>query len=186
MRLYTIPMTKSSNIAGIEEATGMAWEQWLKYFEGIGAKDSSHKEIAQKAYDKMSSGQESRGWWSQSVSVAYEQHIGRRKPGQRSDGTYEVTVSKTIDGNMDEAMNYWTNLMSGKKEFAGVSLVDEASTSSTPKWRHWRVNLSDDTKLTVSATDKGEKKSILSVTNAKLKSSSDAERWRQYWREILN
>ena len=90
-------MTKPVSIAGIVKATKITWPEWLSFFKNVGAKDLTHPEIAAKAYEKMAASQDSRRWWSQAVTVAYEQHIGRRQPGQRSDGTYEVTLNKTFN-----------------------------------------------------------------------------------------
>ena len=39
------------------------------------------------------------GWWAQTAAVAYEQQIGRRVPGQLGDGTFQVSVSKTVPGS---------------------------------------------------------------------------------------
>ena len=36
------------------------------------------------------------GWWAQGITVGYEQAHGRRLPGQQADGTFSVTVTKTI------------------------------------------------------------------------------------------
>ena len=35
-------------------------------------------------------------WWSQHVTVAYEQARGIREPGQRQDGSFEASVSRTV------------------------------------------------------------------------------------------
>ncbi|OLT47888.1 hypothetical protein [Cellulosimicrobium sp. CUA-896] len=42
------------------------------------------------------------GWWAQSLTVAYEQERGMRAPGQRSDGTYEVSPSRSVAGTLPE------------------------------------------------------------------------------------
>ncbi len=178
-------MTKPANIEGIETATNITWKKWLSFFDSIGAKNLSHPEIAQKAYDKMFETQASRGWWSQSVAVAYEQHIGRRQPGQRSDGTYEVTLSKTFTGNMDEAMQAWVDLVGDTTEFSDIPISGEPSSTDTEKWRHWRVGLNDGTKVNVDTTANGADKATLTVTNTKLKDIKDVERWRLFWKEFL-
>ncbi len=114
-------MTKSSNIDAIEQKTSTSWEGWLDYLKSIDAENLPHKDIADHVRSKLASSLENAGWWAQSITVAYEQHIGRRNPGQRSDGSYEATASKTINGSMDDAMNAWLNLISGKKDFNGHS-----------------------------------------------------------------
>jgi hypothetical protein len=178
-------MTKPSNTNAIEVATNIEWGDWLKFFDGIEAKNLSHRQIADKAYEKLGKAQASRGWWSQSVAVAYEQHLGRRQPGQREDGTYEVSVSITIDGTMDEAMQTWKNLVKGRDDFMGVGLSGKPAISKTEKWRHWRIGLDDGTRLSVSAYQKTPNKSGLAVTNTNLNDSNAVEQWRSYWKSYL-
>lgn len=173
-------MTKPMNIEAIEKATGKSWAEWLEFFESIGAKDMTHHEIALKVFKTDIS-----GWWAQNVTVAYEQHIGRRVPGQREDGKYEVSVTKTVDGTLDDAMKWWLRKAAGLKEFSGVALDDKPKRSTTEKWRHWRVNLSDDTKVIVSTNQKSPGKAQLAVTSQKLASAQDAEHWRAYWKQFL-
>ena len=36
------------------------------------------------------------GWWVQGITVGYKQARGIRRPGQRQDGTYEASVSRTV------------------------------------------------------------------------------------------
>lgn len=178
-------MTKSANISAIEAATNIKWKEWLKYFLSVDGEKLTHSDIATKAYEKMNESQPSRGWWSQSVAVAYEQHIGRRQPGQRSDGMYEVTVNKTYAGTMDDAMLSWTNLIKNVNEFDGIPLKDKPGASKTEKWRHWRATLANDTRINVSTYQKSDTKAGLAVTHLKLKSTEEAEKWRTFWKDFL-
>lgn len=177
-------MTKPANIDAIEDTTGISWKEWVYFLEGENASSLSHKEIAQKVYEKLGNRLDNSGWWSQSVAVAYEQHIGRRKPGQRSDGSYEVTANKTLSGSPDDALAAWTTLVGARTEFDGVSF-DEPSVSKTDKWRHWRAAMGDGSRVSVSTTAQSSEKSIISVTSSKLESSEHVERWRAYWKTLL-
>src|SRR3712207_9399279 len=38
-------------------------------------------------------------WWSQNLTVRYEQERGMRAPGQMADGTYSASVSRTLAGD---------------------------------------------------------------------------------------
>ncbi len=86
-------------------------------------------------------------------------------PGQRSDGSYEVSVTKTLDGNPDDALDWWLERVSGLKEFSVVTFAQEPKVSKTDKWRHWRVNLSDGSKVIVSTMQKAEGKAQITVTS---------------------
>lgn len=191
-------MTKPMNTASIEKATGLSWTDWLEFFGSINASELSHHEIAVHAYDflaklpngpGMSShrpgGQTTTGWWSQNVTVAYEQHIGRRQPGQRKDGTYEVSVTKTIEGSLDDAMNYWLYKIADLDGFKDVVYEGQPGMSVTNKWRHWRVGLADGSKVIASTMQKTPNKAQLAVANQKLTSPEAVELWRKYWKQFL-
>lgn len=191
-------MTKPMNIKSIEKATGKTWDEWLQFFDSIGATNLTHHEIALKVYGYMEKhpsglsmsgkrhgGQTPMGWWSQNVTVAYEQHIGRRAPGQRSDGKYEVTVSKTLNGTMDDSLSWWTAKVKDMTKFSDTAMVEPPEISKTEKWRYWRANLVDGSKVGVTITAKSPTKAIFSVTSHKLANPKDAEVWRAYWKQFL-
>ncbi|MFN4024664.1 MAG: hypothetical protein ACK4MQ_07520 [Hyphomonas sp.] len=175
-------MSKPASVEGFAKNTGRDWNGWLEFLGAIGAKDLSHKEIAAR----IAATGEASGWWAQQITVAYEQHIGRRAPGQRSDGAFEVAVSKTLAGSMDEALAAWQKLAGGRTEFGGVAIAAAPETSATEKWRYWRCGLADGTKLTVTITGKAPGKAGLTVTHDKLASAEDKERWRAFWKAELS
>lgn len=185
------------NIAAIEKATGQPWAEWVKFFESIGAKDLDHHDIVLHVYDymeqlpggpaksgKQPGGQSPSGWWSQNVTVAYEQHIGRRVPGQDHKGEFSVAVSKTLPGNMDQALETWLAYVQDITEFDD-SAITPVKVSKTDKWRHWRTSLSDGTKLVVSIFEKSPGKSSLTVTHEKLKNAEHIEQKRTFWKQFL-
>src|SRR5690554_6590651 len=110
-------MTRPTSSEAIEKATGKTWDEWLEFFQSIGAQDLSHKEIAQKVHQNGTP-----GWWAQNVTVAYEQHIGRRKPGQDNKGAFMINVSRTIEASTDQAQKAWLKLVKDKKALAGVTI----------------------------------------------------------------
>ncbi len=178
-------MTKPSNIEAIETSTGRSWDDWVKYLDRINASQLSHRAIADKAYSELKDTGINRGWWSQSIAVAYEQHIGKRSPGQRSDGFYEVSVNKTLVGTMDSVLDSWIMLTKDYTGFSGVPTTKPPTLTRTEKWRHWRVGLDDDTKITVSIHAVQQQKSILTVTHSKLKDAATMEQWRAFWKDFL-
>jgi len=104
--------TRPSSTAGIEKGTGRPWEDWLAFLEKIGAAGLSHKEIA----ERIAATGDASGWWAQSITVAYEQHIGRRVAGQDNDGAFQVATARTFLGNMDAALDAWVALIGDRKE----------------------------------------------------------------------
>lgn len=171
--------------AAVIEATGKAWDAWFAILDRRGAPSLAHKDIARllrEDYDVS-------GWWSQSVTVEYEKHIGRREAGQRQSGEYTTTVSRTLPGTMDEALGRWLALLPARDvapAFDGVPFAEDPSVSRTEKWRYWRVRLADGSRVTVSVSAKsGGDGSLLTVESGKLAGRADIDRWKAYWKAYL-
>lgn len=164
----------------IEKSTGETWGTWLKRLNEMGAQDLSHKDIAAKLVADHQVG----GWWAQMLTVRYEQVIGRRRPGQSSDGDYSVSVSKTLSSTLDEALHWWLRKAQSRVEYNDVAIVT-SSTTETEKWRHYRVALKDGSRVVVSIYAKTPTKASLGLQHDKLSSVEAADSWRAYWKSLL-
>lgn len=76
----------------LSAATGRDWEGWFAVLDSWGAADRTHPEIAAHLVEEHGVD----GWWAQSVTVGYERARGRRATGQRADGTFTASASKTV------------------------------------------------------------------------------------------
>src|SRR5262249_27451916 len=141
----------------------------------------SHKQIAQAV--RHNGGVTN--WWAQTIAVAYEQHIERRRPGQKSDGKYQVAVSKTIDGTLDEALRKWLGVVTGRQDFAKVAIARTPATSRSPKFRYWRCGLSDGSRVNVGISQKDQGKAVIAIGHENLTSLNQIDRWRLFWKELL-
>lgn len=177
-------MTKPSSIETIETATGIAWEQWVRLIDSWGGRELSHTDIAGKVYKELEGKVESAGWWSQGVTVAYEQHIGRRVPGQRIDGSFEFSISKTFDASKEATFDTVVDKMEGVSDFRGVALSN-TRTSITPVRSYWKCDLADGTKLTYAVEERSEGKATLVVTHAQLPDETSRDMWRDYWKDFI-
>jgi len=175
--------TKSSAIAdeALIKATGKAWADWKKILRSMKAGDLSHKEIA----SKLSTEHGVPGWWAQGITVRFEQEIGRREPGQSSTGRYNVGVSTTIQGSMDDALAIWSAAVKNRKNFDGVSIDSPPTTTSTPKWRYWKIKLKDGTRINVNISEKPGGKALLNIQHENLADSEGIERWRTFWKSFV-
>lgn len=65
----------------LETGSGIAWAEWLEILEPH--KDLDHPAMAAKVLEHINARGASKSpeWWAQGVTVAYEQHIGRRGVG---------------------------------------------------------------------------------------------------------
>ena len=178
-------MTKSSNTQAIERATGVRWEEWVAYLDGGGGREAPHRDLAVRAAERLAAVEGNIDWWAQGVAVAYEQHIGRRHPGQAGDGSFQVGVSKTFAGTMDEAMDAWCALVAGADAFGGVPAEREPERSATGKWRYWRVPLADGSRVSLDVHSKAPGKAGLGINHRQLGSQEAADHWRAVWKGML-
>ncbi|CAH2398778.1 conserved hypothetical protein [Mesorhizobium ventifaucium] len=175
-------MVRAISTKNFEAETGRSWEEWLVFLGRIGAADLSHAEIARRVRETGLAS----GWWSQSITVAYEQHIGRRIPGQDNDGRFAVSTTKTVPGSMDETLARWATFMTAQKDIGGIAISRGPETSVSRKWRYWRCGLANGTRVIAGIGDKPGGKSSLAVQHEKLATADDVECWRNYWKSLLN
>jgi hypothetical protein len=163
----------------IEVGTGRSWDDWLAFFDSIGAAELTHQEIVAAA-----SGCGAPPWWRQMLTVRYEQHIGRRLPGQAPDGTFTVSASRTRPGSMDDSLGRWTEVV-GETGADGVAWTRPPETTSSDRWRYWRGQLEDGSRVIVTVTDKGPDRSVVSVQHEQLDTPDAADGWRAHWKAVL-
>lgn len=178
-------MTKAQNIQAIEQATERLWAKWEQWLNGKGAQELSHKQIAELVHDELvGTSLDNPGWWAQGVTVAYEQAIGRRAPGQRSDGTFEVSASKTVARDRDTLFGEVVHVLGAARDFDGQT-ISNVRTSTTPIRSYWKCNLADGSKITVAIEAKAADKSLLVITQAGLPSIDVAAAAKSYWQSYL-
>lgn len=146
-------MATNSRIKAVERATNRTWDEWLQYMDGIDAKNLSHHEIATKVLEELDGKIDNLGWWAQSVTVAYEQYIERRIPGQRPDGTFQTSVSKATTLGMKDLMDKWVNFAAKDKDILAVAAGD-ARVSGTEKRITWRIKARDGSEIRVTSEPK--------------------------------
>lgn len=179
-------MSEPKNKKALETGSGIAWSEWLRFLDKY--KQLDHTEMAKVALEKILEVGKSKSpeWWAQVITLAYEQYIGRRKVGQQHDGKFSVTVSKTVDGAMDEALRKWISHTSNATSFNNVAIKGEPRVSQTDKWRYWRCDLENGSKVAVNIQEKpGGQKSILAINHDQLSQAKDVEVWRAFWKSFI-
>lgn len=181
--------TKAMNTEAIEKALGEPWATTRSRLETAGGASASHKELADALYPQFEGVVNKHGWWVQGAVVAYEQEIGRRVPGQRADGTFDVAVSRTVSGDRDDVITRFAfHVADGS--LAGVGREGEPRTSRTDKRSFWRANLEDGTKFEAAAEPKPTSpeqgdKTLLVLTVSKMPSAEALEERRAQLKELL-
>lgn len=178
-------MATNPRIASIERATGRTWDEWLTFMEGINAKDLNHHDIALKVFDELNTGKiENFAWWVQSVTVAYEQFIGRRIPGQRPDGTFQTSVIKATQLGMQELMDAWVDFAAKDKDVLAM-ITDDVRVGGTEKRLSWRAKGADGSTVLILSEPKAHGTASLVVQNMGLLSNELNIEAKEKWTAIV-
>lgn len=177
-------MAKNSRIQAVERATNRSWDEWLKFMDDIDAKNLSHHEIATKVLEELDGKIDNIGWWAQSVSVTYEQFVGRRIPGQRPDGTFQMSVSKSTNLGMQELMDKWVSFAADDQ--AVRALVDgDIRVSGTDKRITWRTKAHDGTDIRITSEPKKDGTASIIALQMGLETLELNEEAKTKWSSIL-
>jgi hypothetical protein len=80
--------------AAVAARSGRSVREWLEILDAEAATRLSHDQIVALLVDVY----EASEWGAQSVAVRYQQERGIPLPGQQADGTFQVSVSRSILG----------------------------------------------------------------------------------------
>lgn len=104
--------------AAIKKATGCTWEKWVTALDYAGADSWSHRAIADHVHHTF----KVQEWWTQTVTVGYERIKGLRAIGQRRDGGYEATKSKTVNASAASVFRAFAHARVRKTWLPGVAV----------------------------------------------------------------
>lgn len=164
--------------AVIKEKTGCTWQKWVKSLDYYGAEKMSHREIAALISEKY----KVPSWWTQTVTVGYERIKGLRARGQRSDGKFEATKSRTFNVPIDLLFDAWA-VDSKRNQW----LKDApAKIRGKTKNKYLRLDWNGNTIVSIGFLTKGKAKSAVSVQHPNLPDRESADRLKKYWSEQLD
>ncbi|MCS6711404.1 hypothetical protein JSY14_04970 [Brachybacterium sp. EF45031] len=165
--------------AAIESATGTPFREWAQMLDEAGARAMDHAEIVRTL---RAGGRLDSDWWAQSLTVAYEQWIGRRVVGQTCDGAFNASASRTLPLDPDTARDTWDAFLTPQLQELGLS---DVRTSDTPRWRYWRANVADGSTLSVNISAKDQGRSVLAITHDRLEDADARDAWKARWAQVL-
>ena len=184
-RLESIPVPPPApayaHTAGMSDAriagkTGHTWDQWVQLLDGDKAAEMPHTDIARLVSEKYGVAP----WWTQAVTVGYERIKGLRARGQRRDGSYEASKSRTFDVPVTTLFDAWADATTRRRwlDAKGVKV----RTATRP--RSMRLAWSDGTVIALWFTAKG-KKSTVAVQHTRLPNRGAADELKLFWSERL-
>ncbi len=160
----------------VREATGRGWDAWFAILDSAQGTTLTHKEIV--AF--LSQNYDLSGWWEQMITVTYEKSRGLRDQHESPDG-FAVSVSKTVNVNVDELYRAWHDEEVRSRWLDEVFEVRKATPSKS-----LRITWSDETHVDVYFYEKGSEKSQVSIQHKKLADRAEAESRKAYWKEAFN
>jgi hypothetical protein len=139
-------------------ATGKRPDEWFGMLDERNATSWRHADIA--AWLVRDQGVEP--WWSQNLTVRYEQERGMRAPGQMADGTFSVSASRTLVGDKGSLLDSAVAVV-GQWLGAPPASVSPDARYATARWK-----LADGTLLvTVNPPKNG--KATVNLTHSKIR-----------------
>ncbi len=163
--------------SAVKAKTGCDWGRWVYALDRAGASAWSHREIAahvQKSYKLP-------GWWSQTVTVGYERIKGLRAIGQRRDGGFEASKSKTFQLPVSKLYRAFRDA-----RLRGRWLPDAAPTVRTAtKDKSLRLTWPDGTRVEANFSSKGRGRAQVQLQHGVFADKASATRAKKLWEERL-
>jgi uncharacterized protein YndB with AHSA1/START domain len=163
---------------GLRLATGKDYDEWFALLDEWGASEREYREVAgwlmaQHGFTK---------WWAQKVTVEYQQARGTRTPGVRRDGTFTITVSKTVGVDAVRLFDAVASPVQRESWLPGVHLRERTSTPPRSARFDWP---DDGTRVNVTITAVSEGKASVGVEHELLPDEQAAAERKDFWRDRL-
>ncbi|MEX2219651.1 MAG: SRPBCC domain-containing protein [Phycisphaerales bacterium] len=168
--------------AAVEKATGRGWADWVRILDRDGAAKLGHPEIARLVSAKHGVGD----WWSQMVTVGYEQARGLRARHQRPDG-FTISGNKTVNVPVARLYRAWADAKLRERWLPDADLEVRRVTANKSMRITWDASKADGpTSVDANFYAKGEGKSQVSLNHTKLPSAAAGDRMKRFWRGRLD
>jgi hypothetical protein len=168
-----MPRPYSDEVVG--RNTGRTWDEWFALLDDWGGAQRPHLEIARWIAETHAVP----GWWAQGVTVAYEQARGRRVPGQRCDGDFSVSASKTVAVPVERLFEAFVDAQLRERWLPGAPFEIRTARSG----KSLRANWADgSTRVAVNFSALGDAKSQAALQHERLPDAETADEMKTYWR----
>ncbi len=134
-----------------------------------------HREIARHLRESN----EVSGWWAQTVTVGYERIRGLREVGQRCDGQFQASKSKTFAVPISRLYRSFSVKRTRGRWLPDVDLTIRTSTVD----KSMRMTWPDGTSVHAYFTAKAPKKSQVAIQHVGLAKKKDVASRKEFWTE---
>ncbi|KAE8764943.1 hypothetical protein [Georgenia thermotolerans] len=162
-------------------ATGRTREGWYALLDEAGAREWDHTHIARW----LGGEHDVDAWWAQGVTVGYEQSRGLRAPGQRPDGTYETTVTKTLRATLAQA---WPYLADDDLRSEWLDVDWPVMGLTAPRTARFRGD--DDSRVLLALSElpparDGRPRTRVAAAHTRLRDADEVAETRKFWKDSL-
>ena len=161
----------------LTSATGHDWRFWFRLMDDWGATAHTHTEMARWLVAEHGVP----GWWSQSITVGYEQARGLRVPGQHADG-FAVSASKTVAVPVEELFDAFVDDELRERWLPGADLRLRTSTRPKTARYDWEDG---STRVAVGFTRVGDDRSQIAIEHSRLPDADTADEMKSWWRDCV-
>jgi len=161
--------------AAVRAATGKGWDEWFAILDAFDVGNNSHKAAA----IHLSEVHACPDWWSQMVTVGYEQERGLRKKHETPQG-YQMGVSRTFPVPVVDLYGAWSD-----EQIRARWLPEPIAIRKATLDKSMRITWPDRISLSVNFWVKADTKSQVQVIHEKLPDEAAVATLKPYWREAL-
>ena len=161
----------------VRAKTKLGWEEWFRILDRAGARDMDHRQIVAVVRKHQVD-----SWWSQMITVAWEQERGGRLAHQRPDG-FEISASRTIAAPVRDVYKAWVDARTRAKWLPRAAFIVRKATAGKSLRLTWDRK---DTRVEALFYRKGAAASLVSVQHGRLATAAACERMKTYWKARLD
>jgi uncharacterized protein YndB with AHSA1/START domain len=173
-----VPPTGMTSDDSMRSNTGRPWTEWIEILDAWGAADRPHRDIAR--WLNRERGVD--GWWSQQITVGYEIAIGRRVVGQRSDGRFSATATRTMAAPAEEVMDAVLDEARRGEWLPNAPLRPRPSKAERTARFDWEDGAS---RVVFWFEALGDAKSRVAMEHERLPDKAKTDEMKAYWRAAL-
>ncbi|MFE7751470.1 hypothetical protein [Streptomyces sp. NPDC057428] len=163
-------------------ATGRGWADWFAVLDAWDATRRTHAEIAAYLGTEHRMG----GWYTQSVTVGYEQERGLREVGRSSAGDWKTSGSRTLAAPPERVMAAFTEPVLRERWLPDVELSVRGlrpGRSLTAGFRDESGEPAGSVSVRLDALPDGRTR--LGLGHGKLADAGAVARYKAFWKERL-
>ncbi|UNX53468.1 hypothetical protein MF406_10705 [Georgenia sp. TF02-10] len=167
----------------VRAGTDRSWEEWVDLIDAGPGRAAGHTAIATWLREAHAVD----GWWAQGVTVGYERITGIRLPGQMPDGTFTVSRSRTLPGDLDALRAVLLDDDARASLFPGLrTSLRSSPTAKQLRFDVWDAGSGEPAGVLAVSVDRARAGIKLVVTHEKLASVQAADVWKAFWGDWIS